>query len=137
MGPSCPVNGVVALRMGSTDAIFRADSQGVPRGSGGHMADTKVSIQLPNGEMKNVLLPDDVPVAELLPELVTTLGIPVVGPDGRPMNYRLDSKALGRALSDEETLADAALPEDDRLVLSPVVVAGGADLRAGRVEDPA
>ena len=53
------------------------------------------------------------------------------------MNYRLDSKALGRALSDEETLADAALPEDDRLVLSPVVVAGGADLRAGRVEDPA
>ena len=101
------------------------------------MADTKVSIQLPNGEMKNVLLPEDVPVAELLPELVTTLGIPVVGPDGRPMNYRLDSKALGRALRDEETLADAALPEDDRLVLSPVVVAGGADLRAGRVEDPA
>ena len=63
MGSSCPVNCVVALRMGSTDAIFRADSEGVPRGSGGHMADTKVSIQLPNGEMKNVLLPDDVPVA--------------------------------------------------------------------------
>ena len=41
------------------------------------MADTKVSIQLPNGEMKNVLLPDDVPVAELLPELVTTPGIPI------------------------------------------------------------
>ncbi len=40
-------------------------------------------------------------------------------------NYRLDRKALGRALSGEETLAEAALPEDDRLVLSPVVVAGG------------
>ena len=101
------------------------------------MADTKVSIQLPNGEMKNVLLPEDVPVAELLPELVTTLGIPVVGPDGRPMNYRLDSKALGRALSDEETLAEAALPEDDRLVLSPVVVAGGTGLTATSFELPA
>ncbi len=101
------------------------------------MADTKVSIQLPNGETKNVLLPEDVPVAELLPELVTTLGIPVVGPDGRPMNYRLDSKALGRALSDEETLADAALPADDRLVLSPVVVAGGAASTATIFELPA
>ena len=101
------------------------------------MADTKVSIQLPNGETKNVLLPEDVPVAELLPELVTTLGIPVVGPDGRPMNYRLDSKALGRALSDEETLADAALPADDRLVLSPVVVAGGTSPTAAVFELPA
>ena len=57
---------------------------------------------------------DDVPVAELLPELVSALELPTTGPDGRPMNYRMDSKALGRELQDSETLAAAGVPDDDR-----------------------
>jgi hypothetical protein len=74
--------------------------------------------------MKNVSLPNDVSVQELLPELVTTLGVPVTGPDGRPISYRMDSKALGRSIQEEETLEEAAVPDGDRLILSPVVVAG-------------
>ena len=88
------------------------------------MADSKVMIQLPNGDIRTVALPDDVSVRELLPELVTTLGVPVTGPDGRPVSYRLDSKALGRSIREDETLEEAEIPTDDRLVLSPVVVAG-------------
>jgi hypothetical protein len=69
-------------------------------------------------------MPDDVPVKELIPELTTSLELPTVGPDGRPMGYRLDSKALGRELQEEETLAEAAIPEEDRLMITADVTAG-------------
>jgi hypothetical protein len=69
-------------------------------------------------------VPDDVPVKELLPELVSLLELPTTGPDGRPMSYRVDSKALGRELQEEETLAEAAVPEEDRLMLTADVTAG-------------
>ena len=48
---------------------------------------------------------EDVAVKELLPELTTSLQLPITGPDGRPMSYRMDSKALGRELQEEETLS--------------------------------
>ena len=88
------------------------------------MADSKVMIQMPSGETKTVALPDDVSVQELMPELVTALGVPVTGPDGRPISYRLDSKTMGRSLREDETLSEASIPEGDRLILSPIVVAG-------------
>jgi len=67
---------------------------------------------------------DDVPVKELIPELATTLELPTTGPDGRPMNYRVDSKALGRELTEEETLSQAKIPQGDRLMLTADVTAG-------------
>ena len=57
-------------------------------------------------------------------EMISLLGLPTVGPDGRPMGYRLDSKALGRELQENETLADAGVPDDDRLVLTADITAG-------------
>lgn len=88
------------------------------------MAQTNVTIELPSGEGKTVSIPNDVSIQELLPELITTLGVPVTGPDGRPISYRLDSKSQGRSVLEEETLEEASIPEGDRLILSPVVVAG-------------
>jgi hypothetical protein len=61
---------------------------------------------------------------ELLGELVSLLELPTTGPDGRPMSYRLDSKALGRELQEDETLAEAEVPEDDRLMITADVTAG-------------
>jgi hypothetical protein len=69
-------------------------------------------------------VPDDVEVKELIPELATKLELPTTGPDGRPMGYRLDSKALGRELKDDETLAAAGVPMDDRLIMTADVTAG-------------
>jgi hypothetical protein len=89
------------------------------------MAEAKVAIQLPSGELKTVALPDDVAIRDLLPELVTALSLPVTGPDGRPISYRIDSKALGRSIGEDETLEEAEILGGDRLILSPVVVAGG------------
>jgi hypothetical protein len=69
-------------------------------------------------------VPDDSPVKDLLPELTTSLELPVTGPDGRPISYRLDSKALGRELKEDETLSQAGIPENDRLMRTADVTAG-------------
>ena len=88
------------------------------------MPDVPVTIVLPSGGTRNAEVPDDVPVKELLPELTTSLELPVTGPDGRAMSYRLDSKALGRELKEEETLQQAGIPQNDRLMMTADVTAG-------------
>ena len=88
------------------------------------MADLPVTLVLPSGGTRNAEVPDDVEVRELIPELTTSLELPTTGPDGRPMSYRLDSKALGRELQEEETLAEAGVPADDRLIITADVTAG-------------
>jgi ubiquitin-protein ligase len=88
------------------------------------MADIPVTIILPHGSARSAEVPDDVPVRDLVTELVSLLELPTIGPDGRPMGYRLDSKALGRELGEEETLAQAGVPQDDRLILTADITAG-------------
>jgi hypothetical protein len=88
------------------------------------MKEIPVTFVLPSGGTRAAEVPDDVQVKELLPELATTLELPLTGPDGRPMGYRVDSKALGRELQDGETLAQAKVPEGDRLMLTADVTAG-------------
>lgn len=88
------------------------------------MTDLSVTLVLPSGGTRTAEVPDDVSVKELLPELTTSLELPTTGPDGRPMGYRLDSKALGRELREEETLSEAGVPEDDRLIMTADVTAG-------------
>jgi hypothetical protein len=70
-------------------------------------------------------LPDDLPVKELIPELIMHLGLPGVAPhDGQSLEYRLDSKGLGRRLLDEETVTSANVPVDDTLILTVTTLAG-------------
>lgn len=88
------------------------------------MADKNVTLVLPSGGTRNAEVPDDVVIKDLVPELATTLELPTVGPDGRPVSYRLDSKALGRELQDDETLASAEVPDDDRLMITADITAG-------------
>lgn len=89
------------------------------------MADMNVTIVLPSGGARAAEIPDDVQLRELMPELASLLELPTVGPDGRPMGYRLDSKALGRELKENETLSAAGIPENDRLMLTADITAGG------------
>ena len=88
------------------------------------MSDVPVTVVLPAGGSRTAEVPNDVPVRELLPELASTLQLPTTGPDGRPMNYRMDSKALGRELQESETLAAAGVPDNDRLLLTADITAG-------------
>jgi len=88
------------------------------------MSDVPVTVVMPSGGSRTAEVPDDVEVKELIPELATKLELPTTGPDGRPMGYRLESKALGRELKDDETLAAAGVPMDDRLIMTADVTAG-------------
>ncbi len=88
------------------------------------MADKNITIVLPSGGTRNAEVPDDVAIKDLLPELATTLELPTVGPDGRPISYRLDSKALGRELKEDETLTSAGIPDNDRLMITADITAG-------------
>jgi hypothetical protein len=88
------------------------------------MSDINVTLVLPSGGSRVAEVPGDVPVKELIPELATSLELPTTGPDGRPINYRLDSKALGRELQETETLSDAKIPQDDRVMITADITAG-------------
>lgn len=92
------------------------------------MSDLEVTIVLPNGGARRAEIPDDIPVRDILPELTSLLQLPTVGPDGRPMGYRLDSKALGRELGEDETLGSAQVPREDRLILTADITAGASSL---------
>jgi ubiquitin-protein ligase len=88
------------------------------------MSDLNITFILPSGGARTAEVPDDVPVHDLITELTSMLKLPTVGPDGRPMAYRMDSKALGRELKDGETLADASIPDNDRLMITADITAG-------------
>ena len=92
------------------------------------MEDISVTIVLPNGGARRADIPADVPVRELMTELTSLLELPTVGPDGRPMGYRLDSKALGCELRENETLAEAGVPANDRLMITTDITAGAQAL---------
>lgn len=94
------------------------------------MADIATTIVLPNGGTRRADMPDDVPIRDLIEELTSLLELPTVGPDGRPMGYRVDSKALGRELREDETLAKAGIPSDDRLMITTDITAGAISVNS-------
>ncbi len=94
------------------------------------MADIAVTLVLPNGSARRADVPDDVAIRDLLAELTSLLELPTVGPDGRPMGYRLDSKALGRELTEGESLAEAGIPSEDRLMITTDITAGAISVNS-------
>src|SRR5512138_1316790 len=95
------------------------------------MPDLNVTLVLPSGGVRTAEVPDDVSVQDLLAEFASLLQLPTVGPDGRPMAYRMDSKALGRELRNDETLASAGIPDGDRIMLTADITAGAGTMAVG------
>ena len=94
------------------------------------MPDLNITVVLPNGGARAAEVPDDVIVRDLISEFTLLLELPTAGPDGRPMPYRLDSKALGRELKGDETLVAASIPDGDRLMLTADITAGAGSVVA-------
>jgi hypothetical protein len=94
----------------------------------GELGDLTVTIVLPSGGARTAEVPTDISVRDLMAELTSLLKLPTLGPDGRAMGYRVDSKALGRELREDETLAEAGVPPDDRLMLTADITAGGTSV---------
>ncbi len=97
------------------------------------MPDLSITIILPSGGARAADIPDDIGIRDLLTELTSLLNLPTVGPDGRPMFYRIDSKALGRELKEDETLASAGVPVNDRLMLTADITAGSVVAESPRM----
>src|SRR3972149_3659072 len=88
------------------------------------MTDLNVTFVMPSGGARTAEVPDDLKVRDLMVELISMLKLPTIGPDNRPMAYRMDSKALGRELKEGESLAEAGIPDNDRLMLTADITAG-------------
>ena len=50
------------------------------------------------------VIADTVSVKRILPNIITKMNLPVMGPDGQPMSYSLDHKEGGKRLREDDTL---------------------------------
>ena len=60
------------------------------------------------------VIADTVTVKRILPNIITKMNLPVMGPDGQPMSYSLDHKEGGKRLREEQTLIDASVADGHR-----------------------
>ncbi|MEC9092107.1 MAG: EsaB/YukD family protein [Planctomycetota bacterium] len=70
------------------------------------------------------VIADSVTVKRILPNIITKMNLPVMGPDGQPMSYSLDHKEGGRRLREDQTLIDAGVKQGEHLIVYPEIVAG-------------
>ena len=70
------------------------------------------------------VIADTVTVKRILPNIITKMNLPVMGPDGQPMSYSLDHKEGGKRLHEEQTLLAAHVQDGDHLIVYPEIVAG-------------
>ncbi len=89
------------------------------------MAQIRISILNQTGGTKTVVeVPDDVPMNQLLPALVTSLQLPVLQ-GGNPISYRLDNTGTGERIAEDASLCEAGIQSGAILSLLPEVTAGG------------
>lgn len=95
------------------------------QGSNGDRKGTRVTFLDQTGAKSvDAVIADSVSVKRILPNIITKMNLPVMGPDGQPMSYSLDHKEGGRRLREDQTLIDAAVREGDHLIVYPEIVAG-------------
>ncbi len=71
-----------------------------------------------------VELPHDITMSRLLPALTTRLELPLTGPNGEPMSYRLQTES-GTVLRESDTLSAVGVQDGATLTLSSEMEAGG------------
>lgn len=72
----------------------------------------------------DAVVADDITVKRILPNIITKMNLPVVGPDGQPMSYSLDHKEGGKRLDENLTLIASSVSDGDHLIVYPEIVAG-------------
>ena len=72
----------------------------------------------------DAVVSETITVKRILPNIITKMNLPVVGPDGQPMSYSLDHKEGGKRLREDQTLNEALVRDGDHLIVYPEIVAG-------------
>ena len=94
-------------------------------GGGGERRGTRVTFLDQTGAKSvEAVIADTVPVKRIIPNIITKMNLPVMGPDGQPMSYSLDHKEGGKRLREEETLPVAGVNDGHHLIVYPEIVAG-------------
>ena len=86
-----------------------------------------ISIQIldaTGARKQEVEVPNDAQAARLVAKLVEVLELPVAGPDGQPMVYKLHHRTSGRQLRDDDTLDAVGVKNGDDLRMIPEIIAG-------------
>ncbi len=65
-------------------------------------------------------MPDDVPMSQLIPALVTSLNLPIEQ-GGKRILYRLEVRRIHKILTENDTLSSGGVKDDDVLFLNPSV----------------
>ena len=73
---------------------------------------------------QDVEVPNNAQAARLVAKLIEVLELPIAGPDGQPMVYKLHHRASGRQLRDEDTLDKIGVSAGDELRMIPEIIAG-------------
>ena len=63
-------------------------------------------------------------VGDIIPMIIVKMGLPITGPDGRPMSYSLDWKEGGVRLLETQTLSEAGVRTGESLIMYPEMSAG-------------
>jgi len=70
----------------------------------------------------DAIIAETVTVKRILPNIITKMNLPVMGPDGQPMSYSLDHKEGGKRLREDQTLLEAQVRDlDHRTVYTEIV----------------
>ena len=72
----------------------------------------------------DAVIAETVTVKRILPNIITKMNLPVMGPDGQPMSYSLDHKEGGKRLQEDQTLVESLVKDGDHLIVYPEIVAG-------------
>jgi hypothetical protein len=81
-------------------------------------------IDATGNKTEEVTVPGDVASGRIVGRLVELLQLPVTGPDGQPLSYKFHHKQSGRQISDNQTLAEAGVADNDVLRLVAEITAG-------------
>jgi len=70
------------------------------------------------------IVADSITIRRLLPNIITKINLPTIGPDGQPMSYSIDHKEDERRLHKNGTPVNANVSKGDLLIIYPEIVAG-------------
>ncbi|MFT3788555.1 MAG: EsaB/YukD family protein [Tepidisphaeraceae bacterium] len=89
------------------------------------MASITVQVWDATGNKRqDVEMPDDAPVSRLVAVLVDRMKFPQTGPDGQLLSYKLQHRASGKQLLEDQTLSSANVQSGDVVRLIPEITAG-------------
>lgn len=83
----------------------------------------QITLITTSGVEYNIELPGDLQVRDLLDKLLEELDLPITGPDGQGISYRLQTTD-GTVLNEDETLEQAGVESGAEINLTSQIEAG-------------